>query len=201
MLIDLHQLNQKTGKLNAKAYAEVVAFWRAAECERTEVAAALKVLLLTGQRLNEVLGMRRSELANAGALWTIPGTRTKNGRDHTVPLAPAACAIIASLPATGEFVFTTNGRVPLGIGSKIKKRLDARMGARAPWVLHDVRRTAATAMAELGVAPHVIEAILNHISGHRAGVAGTYNRAQYAAEKQEALKKWSAHVERLCRGR
>ena len=70
-----------------------------------------------------------------------------------------------------------------------------------PWRLHDIRRTVATRMADLGVQPHVIEAVLNHISGHKAGVAGVYNRATYAAEKRQALDLWGAHVADLAEGR
>ncbi len=176
---------------------EVVKFWKAAEAERPEVGAILKLLLLTGQRLGEVRGMRRPELNDDGTSWTIPGERTKNHRTHIVPLPPAARAIIPD--ATGELVFTTDGKSPITIGSKIKSRLDARMKI-APWRLHDLRRTAATGMAEIGVAPHVVEAVLNHVSGHRAGVAGIYNRAQYAAEKTVALERWAAHVGDLVTG-
>ncbi|MEM9628322.1 MAG: hypothetical protein AAGA21_18970 [Pseudomonadota bacterium] len=63
-----------------------------------------------------------------------------------------------------------------------------------PWVLHDLRRTAVTGMADLGVQPHVIEAVVNHVSGHGAGVAGIYNRASYAVEKKVALERWSDHI-------
>ena len=67
-----------------------------------------------------------------------------------------------------------------------------------PWRLHDIRRTVATRMAESGVLPHVIEAVLNHVSGHRAGVAGVYNRAIYSEEKRQALQRWAEHIpERL----
>ena len=84
--------------------------------------------------------------------------------------------------------------------SKIKKRLDAAVKT-APWRLHDLRRTCATGMAEIGVAPHVVEACLNHVSGAKSGVAGVYNRAQYAAEKRAALERWAAHVEGMVAGR
>jgi len=67
--------------------------------------------------------------------------------------------------------------------------------------LHDLRRTVATRMADIGVLPHVIEAVLNHISGHKAGVAGVYNRSQYGPEKRQALDLWAAHVEALAAGK
>jgi integrase len=99
------------------------------------------------------------------------------------------------------FAFTTNGRTPVSGWSKTKKRLDRTMGDLPPWRLHDLRRTTATGMATIGVAPHVVEAALNHISGAKAGVAGTYNRAAYAAEKKSALERWAAYVEALVAGR
>ena len=178
--------------------AEIVKFWRAADAERKEFGALLKLLLLTGCRLNEVAGMRRAELSDDGATWIIPGERVKNRRSHVVPLPPLARKLIASIPVTGEFVFSASGVV--SGWSRLKRRLDATMKIPA-WRLHDLRRTAATGMAEIGIAPHIVEAVLNHVSGHKAGVAGTYNRAAYAAEKKAALERWSAHVEGLISGR
>lgn len=180
--------------------AEVIAFWRAASKERVEFCALLNLLLLTGCRLSEVAGMRRTELSDDGATWTIPGERTKNHRTHVVPLPPMARDLLASVGTDGDLVFTTNGKVPVRVGSKIKKRLDAAVKT-APWRLHDLRRTCATGMAEIGVAPHVVEACLNHVSGAKSGVAGVCNRAQYAAEKRAALERWAAHVEGMVAGR
>jgi integrase len=88
--------------------------------------------------------------------------------------------------------------------SRSKIRLDRRiaeLGAAVRlWRLHDIRRTGATGMATLGVQPHVIEAVLNHVSGHKAGVAGIYNRAQYSTEKRQALELWSNHLSGLLEG-
>ena len=178
--------------------AELVKFWKAADAERVEFGALLKLLLLTGCRLNEVAGMRRTEID--GATWKIPGERTKNARAHVVPLPPLARALIASVPTEGALVFTTNNATPPSGWSKIKNRLDAAMQI-PPWRLHDLRRTCATGMAEIGIAPHVVEAVLNHVSGHKSGVAGVYNRAQYGAEKKAALERWAAHVEALIAGK
>jgi len=178
---------------------EVVAFWKASSDERKEFAALLKLLLLTGQRLGEVRGMRRAELGDDNATWTIPGERTKNRRTHVVPLPQLARGIIEETGDEGDLVFTTDGRHPVAIGSKIKRRIDKRMKT-TPWRFHDLRRTCATGMAEIGVAPHVVEAVLNHVSGAKASVAGTYNRAAYAAEKKAALERWAAHVEGLVAG-
>jgi integrase len=88
--------------------------------------------------------------------------------------------------------------------SSYKLSLDARIAAKgtiSPWRLHDLRRTAATRMAELGVLPHIIEAVLNHVSGHKAGVAGIYNRATYQSEKRQALSIWAEHLLAIVEGR
>jgi len=180
--------------------AEIVAFWRAADAERKEFAALLKLLLLTGCRLSEVAQMRRAELNEDGVIWTIPGERTKNRRTHVVPLPRFARDILATVPTVGDLVFTTDGIHPISGWSKIKRRLDTAIEV-APWRLHDIRRSCATGMAEIGVAPHIVEAVLNHISGHKAGVAGIYNRAAYASEKKAALERWAAHIENIVSGK
>jgi integrase len=166
-----------------------------------------KILLLTGCRLSEVTGMRRTEINDGGAAWTIPSERTKNHRPHLVPWPPLARAVLAeALHVEGSaFVFTYTGRV-LTAFSRAKELLDAQMLAvaqeedpaaqLAPWRLHDLRRTVSTMMHEkLQVPPHIVEAVLNHVSGHKAGVAGTYNVAQYKEEKQAALARWALHVQ------
>ncbi|MBR1296660.1 site-specific integrase [Bradyrhizobium sp. AUGA SZCCT0042] len=183
--------------------AEIGKFWSAANAERTEFSAPLKLLLLTGCRLNEVAGMTWGELSDNCMTWNIPGGRTKNGRPHLVPLAPLAQEILAGVKETAagqNYIFsTTDGISPVSGWSKIKNRMDQRM--KIPhWRLHDLRRTAATGMAEIGIAPHIVEAALNHISGAKAGVAGVYNRAQYAAEKKAALERWAQHVQGLACG-
>jgi integrase len=179
--------------------AELVKFWKAADAERIEFGAALKLLLLTGCRLLEVSNMRRDELD--GAIWTIPPNRTKNNRVHVVPLPTLAREILAAVPGAGTFVFsTTGGRRPVELGSRVKSHLDTIMQT-ADWRLHDLRRTCATGMAEIGVAPHVVELVLNHVSGHRAGVAGTYNRSELMPERKAALERWAAHVSGLVTGK
>jgi integrase len=182
--------------------AEVVLFWNAASDERVEFSAPLKLLLLTGCRLNEVARMTWSELSDHST-WIIPGTRTKNGRPHLVALAPIAQEILASVGESvreQHYIFSTaGGTSPVSGWSKIKNRMDQRMNI-PHWRLHDLRRTAATGMAEIGIAPHIVEAALNHVSGAKAGVAGVYNRAQYAAEKKAALARWAQHVLALVGG-
>lgn len=181
---------------------EIRKFYRAALTFRPEIAAPLHLLLLTGCRLREVTGMRRSEISEDGATWTIPGSRTKNHREHVVPLSAPARLCIESMivPRSEEFVFSPSGRAPVDLGSKLKRRLDDEMKI-PPWRVHDLRRTAASGMAGLGIPPHVVEACLNHISGAKAGVAGVYNRYAYEPEKRAALARWADHVEGLAEGR
>jgi integrase len=176
--------------------AEIVTLWHACDKVGEPFGQLLKLLLLTGCRLNEVAAMRLGELSEDRATWSLPSQRTKNGRPHVVPLPPLARTILTSVkPIAGDagLIFTTTGRTPVSGFSKLKRTLDAVMQI-PPWRLHDLRRTAATGLAELGVAPHVIEAALNHISGAKAGVAGVYNRASYAEEKRIALERWASHL-------
>jgi integrase len=177
-------------------------FWHAASDLGSPFGPLLCLLLLTGQRLGEVSGMRRDELK--GDEWQLPGERTKNHKQHIVPLSPLARELIGSVTKIEEcpFVFSTTGKRPVSGWSKTKARLDRSMAALAeatiaPWTLHDLRRTAVTGMADLGISPHAIEAVVNHISGAKAGVAGVYNRSEYRAEKKDALARWALHVQGL----
>jgi integrase len=195
---DVHRPEASRARDRVLTDAEIVKFWRATDAERKVLSALLKLLLLTGCRLNEVAGMTRAELSNDGASWNIPGARTKNKRPHVVPLAPLARKLVGD--GSEGLVFTTTGRSPVSGWSKIKRRLDEAMKI-PPWRLHDLRRTAATGMAEIGIAPNIVEAALNHVSGAKAGVAGTYNRAAYADQKRAALERWASHVQGLISGR
>jgi integrase len=135
----------------------------------------------------------------------LPAERTKNGKPHDIPLSDAALAILKARPhfVGRDYVFGTGVNGYLG-WSNYKLALDARItakGAIPEWRLHDLRRTVSTKMHdELGIAPHIVEAILNHVSGHRAGVAGTYNRAAYAKQKAEALVRWAEHLAAIVSG-
>jgi integrase len=110
--------------------------------------------------------------------------------------------VLGELPRIGAYLFGLGGKTPFSGFSAAKARLDARMAELAdadmkPWTLHDLRRTAATRMAGLGVQPIVIEAALNHISGTRGGLVAVYNLHAYEAEKREALDRWAEHIEKL----
>jgi integrase len=165
-----------------------------------------QLLILTGARRDEIADMPWSELDLDARVWRLPAERSKNRQEHAVPLSDSARAIIESLPRVGDrFAFSTNGRSPISGFSKFKADLDKAVLADggapvAPWTLHDLRRTTATSMAGLGIAPHVVEAVLNHKSGTIKGVAAVYNKYSYSAEKKHALDAWAAEVEALVSG-
>lgn len=166
--------------------------------------AIVRLLLLTGQRREEVAAMQWPELDLDKGIWSLPASRTKNALPHDVPLSDVAIDLLAARgrQPRRDLVFG-EGVGPFQGWSNAKSALDKRLqsaGMTAPWRLHDLRRTAATGMADLGVQPHVVEAVLNHVSGHKSGVAGIYNRAAYASEKRAALALWASHVMAL-RGR
>jgi integrase len=184
---------------------------RAVDAEKSMFGPLIRVLLLTGQRRGEVAGMTWSELrdlSNENAIWEIPGNRTKNKRSHIVPLQSATKELLLRMPRTGDLVFTTNGHTPVSGFGKVKARLDDRIaGMRRgdhldpmpAWTLHDLRRTMVTVMNEkLKIAPHVVEAVVNHMSGlAKAGVAGVYNRALYFNDRRHALLLWARWLQEL----
>jgi integrase len=164
----------------------------------TEYGVILKLLILTAQRASEIGGLRWSEIDFDRGVISLPGERTKNGRPHEIPMSDAVVGILQARSRDQEHVF---GRgVGFGSWGKSKARLDKALPL-PHWTVHDLRRTAATRMADLGGQPHVIEAILNHVSGHRAGVAGIYNRSLYKTEKAQALAKWATHVLAIAKGK
>jgi integrase len=170
--------------------AEIIKLWQATEAY-TPFNRIVRALLLTGQRLSEVSRMHAGELA--GDLWTIPEERVKNKQEHKVPLSPAVRDLLKVNTAL-IFEGKLPGR-PFSGFSKSKALLDAELKFDKPWKLHDLRRTFVTQMNEKGIAsPWIIEAVVNHISGHKAGVAGVYNHADYAEPKRVALNAWADHV-------
>lgn len=189
---------------------EVKLFWQATEALGHPFQAIFRLLLLTGQRKSEVNEMTEGELDLDKRLWTIPADRTKNRREHVVPLTDPVLAILEAAPRIKNdsgLVFTTNGETPPSGFTKPVEACRAKMeelaGETLPhWTLHDLRRTVSTMMNdELAIDPHIVEAVLNHVSGSRAGVAGTYNRAGYQKQKQAALEAWGRYVESLVSGK
>jgi len=183
-----------------------------------------KLLLLTAQRRDEVAGMEWSEIDLDKRTWTLPREKAKNNRVHEIQLSEAAISVLESLPRIGtRYVFTTTGDVPIAGFSRAKRRIDAAMiTARRKelslvgpdsehrkmrglpnrslpvdvpnWTFHDLRRTAATGMARLNIAPHVVDKVLNHVSGTIRGVAAVYNRFDYLNERRQALDLWGRFV-------
>nr|WP_277613637.1 site-specific integrase [Neoroseomonas marina] len=176
---------------------EIVAVWKATEGMARTWRNITRLLILTAQRRSEVAGMTWAEVDLERAMWTIPRERAKNNATHLVPLSASALEIIRSQPREkgAIYVFQSRGETSPSGFSKMKARLDDAVGESvAPWVLHDLRRTAATGMQRLGVLPVIIEAVLNHVSGTRTGIVGVYQRHQYEAERRDALDRWSKHV-------
>jgi integrase len=176
--------------------AELATIWRALGDGAYD--AIVKLLTLSGQRVSEIAGLRWSEVNLSTRTISLPGERTKNHRPHDVPISETMLAILQAQPKRGELVFG-RGAGPFGAMGQGKAALDGRLiqqtGIAIPsWTHHDLRRTAATRMADIGVPPHIIEAVLNHVSGHKGGVAGIYNRSVYAAEKADALARWDDHI-------
>lgn len=171
--------------------AELVAIWNAATPD-SFYGRIVRMLMLTGQRRDEIGGLWWAEIKREQKLIELPSERTKNKRPHIVPLSDMALEL---LPPKGTGTVFGEGSGGYSAWSGGKERLDAKLGPdMKPWTLHDLRRTVATGMAELGVQPHVVEALLNHISGHKGGIAGVYNRASYFPEKQKAIEIWTTHL-------
>jgi integrase len=227
---DLPITNGSVKRERVLADDELAEIWRAAGQTPAPYGTIVRFLILTGQRRGEVAGMRWNELSEDLATWSMPGNRTKNGVAHVVPLSSMARNMLRSLLPDDEdgAKRTLNDRraagtltLPGAVGtefagwSKSKSALDkaiidaraksavsgATLTPLAPWSVHDLRRTVATGLQRLGVRLEVTEAVLNHISGTRGGIAGVYQRHNWAQEKRAALDAWSAHVLALVEGR
>lgn len=202
------------------ADAELAKIWQASHADAV-FGPFYRLLILTGQRRAEIAGMDWAELDKSAAIWTIPADRAKNGVAHIVPLSASAVAelnaVIAARSAEpnkddnvdgridGKWpkagpVLTTNGRTAISGFSKAKLALDAtiaNVSNKVPlldWRIHDIRRTVATGFQRLGIRFEVTEAVLNHVSGARSGVAGIYQRHDWKDEKRSALDAWARHV-------
>ncbi len=176
---------------------ELCAIWKSCDQYGGPLADCLKLLILTGQRLREISELRWSEVAKDKSAFTLDGNRTKNGLPHVIPLSDAARSIIDAQHVDGEFVFTTTGNGPVVGFSKLKRNIEKLSGVNN-WRIHDFRRTMVTGMNEMGVSPHVVEAVVNHVSGEaKAEVAGIYNKAQYLDARRGALNIWAGHVEKI----
>ncbi len=194
---------------------EIRWFWQACEAEGFPWGPLGKVLLLTGQRLNEAAQMTDAEIR--GDLWHLAPSRTKNGRAHDVPLTAALQGLLEAVERVADdkgrvrFIFTTTGTTAVSGFGKAMRHLAEGMAKAAVkergepveiphWTFHDLRRTAATGMARLGIPVRVTEAVLNHVSGTGGGIVAVYQRHDYADEKRAALEAWGRFIAQLVEG-
>lgn len=196
-------------------HEELICLWQATGQASWPWGPFVRLLLLTMQRRQEVAEMDWSEIDLEARTWTLPAERAKNDEAHIIPLTDMAVAELAALhPRERGFVFSTTGTTSVSGYSKAKRLLDERMlnvmqrrkkdrGGDPQsikldeWRLHDLRRTGATNLQALGIPIEVTEAVLNHISGTRAGIAGIYNRYKYEPEKRAALAAWGQRLGEL----
>jgi len=206
---------------------ELRLIWKASEGLGAPFATVVKLLMLTGQRRQEVAGMTWAEIDLDAATWRIPKERTKNAKAHELDLCPQALELIKAIRRDGPHLFPArtapkrDGIAPISMAkakpdgavrgfSAVKRRLDQLVevqrreakidGEMTPWRLHDLRRTAATGMAGMSFPPHVVERVLNHISGSQGGLVGVYQRHDYRAERKTAILAWAKHVDDLVKG-
>jgi integrase len=177
---------------------EIRLIWQS--LENDDFGRILKLLLLTAQRKSEIGGLRWSEIDLERRQINLPSARSKNRRPHVIPLSAPALAILEATPRYlgRDLCFGQDSSAGYRGWAKAKMRLDARARLESHWVLHDVRRSVITSMSEAGIAPpHILEAIANHISGSRSGVAGVYDRSKHTAEKRRALDAWAEFLMEL----
>jgi integrase len=178
---------------------ELAALWRAADQLGYPFGPLVRMLVLTGARLNEVAGASWREFDRDRKLWTVPAERFKSGSEHLVPLTDDTLALLSELPrwTKGDRLFsTTDGTKPVNGFSKTKARLDrlvaAELGDVPPgWVFHDIRRTFRTRLSGLRVAHEVAEMVIGH---GRKGLARVYDQYTYVDEMREALEAWGSRL-------
>ncbi len=200
---------------------EIRLVWQAFESIGWPFGPIGKLLLLTSARRDEVASMEWRELDMEACTWTLPAARTKNKRQHEIPLSDAAVEIVKALPRVegkAGLVFSTTGKTAVSGFSRAKSAIDATIlealqeSAEAAgsageevkppprWTFHDLRRTVATNLQALGVRLEVTEAVLNHVSGSRAGIVGVYQRHEYATAKRQALDAWARRLDGIVNG-
>jgi integrase len=177
-------------------YDDLIAIWKGAP--DNEYGKIVRLLILTLCRRDEIGSLGASEVDRVGCLIRLPGARTKNGREHVVPLSDAAMAVLETVqPREGRELLFGSGKGGFSGWSKAKREMDEAVPLKTPWTLHDLRRTGRTGLGILGVAPHIAEAVLNHLPPK---LMRTYDKNKYEREKREALDLWAAHLMRLVSG-
>jgi integrase len=178
--------------------AELRQLWLACDEINPRYGAAIRLLVLTAQRRNEVAWLPRAEIDKDTRLWTLPAQRAKNNRTNTIPLSTQAWDIVSNVSPGRNPALVFGGE--LKDFGRIKRELDVRLRLTAPWVLHDLRRSAASGLQKVGTPIHIIEQILGHRSGVFRGIVGVYQKHVYDTEKAAALQRWGDYVERLVTG-
>jgi integrase len=193
VVIATNKNHEGGGRERVLSNDELRAVWTATS-GGDQYSAVVRLLLLTGARRDEIGGLKWDEIDFDNAMVSLPSERTKNSKPFDIPLAPAALAILEAQSRRDRAFVFGRGQGGFSGWSKSKMELDQRAGI-APWRLHDLRRIMSTLMHDcLAVQPHIVEAVLGHISGHKEGVSGVYNKAAYRDEKAAALALWAEHV-------
>lgn len=179
------------------SYDDLIAVWKGTPDD--EYGKIIRLLILTMCRRDEIGSLKWSEIDREARLIRFPGTRTKNGQEHVVPLSAPAMAIIDTVERRKDRdLLFGSGKGGYSGWSKAKERLDNLVPIKTPWVLHDLRRSGRTGLGILGIAPHIAEAVLNHLPPK---LMRTYDRNRYEKEKREALNLWAAHLMGLVSGK
>ena len=176
---------------------EIRAVWHGLNEVRPDVAQVVRFCLVTGQRVGEVTGLRPSEIDLQRKVWTIPAERSKNGYSHQVPLTDMALALLPT-HAPKDFSANPVWGVSKNVVSDIVWRYQI---VEDRWTAHDLRRSALTKMAELGVAPIVLGHVANHRTTTKAGITlGVYVHHAYEQEKRAALELWASRLQAIITG-
>jgi integrase len=191
----------------ALTFEELGRVWKASAAISGSFGPIVRLLIATGQRREEVSGLDWSELNQKDRLWTLPKERAKNAVSHKIPLNELASEVLTSQSGSenwpsGGLVFPTSGGKKFNAHSKGKATIDAvlaqdSLNPLATWRLHDLRRSLATGFQKLGVRFEVTEAVLNHLSGHKSGIAAVYQTHDWYDEKVAALTGWSDQLKRI----
>ena len=171
---------------------ELAVVYSAAEKFGHPFGAIVQLCILTGQRRSEIAWLRRSYFADGRC--TLPGSLTKNKRDHTFPIGTMAQAVIHNIPNESDFFFPAQrGDTVFGGWSKQKMALDV-LCPIDPWTLHDLRRTFAHHWQRMGIKIEHTEAALNHVSGTRGGIVGVYQTYNYETELKDCYAQWEKRL-------
>jgi integrase len=178
--------------------AELSAVWRAAEAAASPFGTIVRLLILTGQRRGEIAALRWEWIDRNSNTISLPAVITKNSRPHTFPYGTLTVRSFETIPKLGDALFPARGNSDTCFygWSKCKRALDTKCKTQ-PWTLHDLRRTFATNLAALNVAPHVVEKLLNYATGTISGIAAIYNKFQYVDEMRAAIAAWETRLASL----